>query len=272
VSRSRNVGPRARKALGQHFLRDERVLARIVEALPAPDLPLVEIGPGTGALTRSLLQAGYRVIGLEIEPRMIRHLQANFGDNPAFEVHEGDARDVELAGLVGGEPYNVAGNLPYFAANPIIRSFLESERPPREAVVMVQKEVGKELAATPGHMSLLGISVAVYARAEYLFDVFPEAFEPPPSVMSGVVRLIPRTQPLVDQEELEPFFELVSRTFRNPRKQIHNSLSRGVWLPPGGADEALAEAGVEPARRPETLDVAEWLALLAATRRVLKDA
>ncbi len=272
MSRSRSSGPRARKALGQHFLRDERVLQRIVEALPAPGLPIVEIGPGTGALTRALLDAGHRVVALEIEPRMIRHLEAAFGDNPNLELHEGDARDVDLAALVAGQAYNVAGNLPYFAANPIIRSFLENPERPHEAVVMVQKEVGKELAATPGHMSLLGISVAVYAEAEYLFDVFPEAFQPPPSVMSGVVRLVPRQTPLVSSDDLEAFFELVSRTFRNPRKQIHNSLSRGVWLPPGGADEALAEAGVAPTRRPETLDVAEWLALLAATRRVLANA
>jgi 16S rRNA (adenine1518-N6/adenine1519-N6)-dimethyltransferase len=121
-------------------------------------------------------------------------------------------------------------------------------------------------------MSLLGISVAVYAEAEYLFDVFPEAFQPPPNVMSGVVRLKPREQPLVSNEELDPFFDLVSHTFRNPRKQIHNSLARGVWLPPGGADEALALAHIDSSRRPETLTVEEWLALLAATRTVVANA
>lgn len=269
MSPGRKAGPRARKSLGQHFLKDERILAAIVDALPPPGLPLIEIGPGTGALTRELLQAGHRVVGIEIEPRMIRHLRTEFGDNPNLELHQGDARDLDLADLVNGQDYNVAGNLPYFAANPIIRRFLESPRRPRKAVVMVQKEVGKEIAASPGHMSLLGISVAVYAEAEYLFDVFPEAFDPPPKVMSGVVRLIPREHPLVQNEEIESFFELVSKTFRNPRKQIHNSLSRGVWLPDGGADEALELAGIDSTRRPETLAVSEWLALLAATRKVL---
>jgi 16S rRNA (adenine1518-N6/adenine1519-N6)-dimethyltransferase len=203
---------------------------------------------------------------------MIRHLAATFGQDPRFEIHEGDARDVDLADFTGGGPYNVAGNLPYFAANPIIRRFLESHTRPSEAVVMVQKEVGKEIAARPGHMSLLGISVAVYSEAEYLFDVFPEAFDPPPTVMSGVVRLRPRATPLVTEDDIDSFFDLVSHTFRNPRKQIHNSLARGVWLPPGGAEQALALAHIETSRRPETLDVNEWLALLAATRSVLADA
>lgn len=260
--------PRARKSLGQHFLHDADVLHDIVRALPEPGRPLVEIGPGTGELTSALLEAGHDVFALEIEPRMIRLLSQRFGDHPRLHLFEGDARDVDLATLTGGAAYDVAGNLPYFAANPIIRRFLESVQPPGEAVVMVQKEVGKEIAAPPGKMSLLAISVAVYARSEYLFDVHPASFRPPPNVMSAVVRLEVLEQPLVPREDIEGFFDLVSRTFRNPRKQIHNSLGQGTWLPPGGASEALEAAGIEPMRRPETLDVSEWLALLTACRNI----
>ena len=96
----------------------------------------------------------------------------------------------------------------------------------------------------------------------------PEAFDPPPAVFSSVVRLTLRPVPLVPPERNAAFFELVSRTFRNPRKQIHNSLARGVWLPPGGAEEALSAAGIDGMRRAETLDIPEWLKLLESCEAV----
>jgi 16S rRNA (adenine1518-N6/adenine1519-N6)-dimethyltransferase len=136
---------------------------------------------------------------------------------------------------------------------------------------MVQKEVARELAARPGKNSLLSISIQVYAEAEYLFDVRPEAFDPPPSIMSGVVRLVIRDRPLVPPALNEPFFDLVARTFRNPRKQVHNALSRALSLAPEAASEALVAAGIEPSRRPETLSVDEWLHLLAELDPVRRD-
>ncbi len=258
----RSGGPRPRKSLGQHFLRDSGVLADIAAAVRAPGGGVVlEIGPGTGQLTEVLLARGFEVVALEIEPRMIRHLEQRFAGNPRLTVVEGDARDTEPADILpGGRAYTVAGNLPYFAANPIIRKLLESRRKPVEMVVMVQREVARELAAKPGHMSLLALSVQVYATAQILFDVAPEAFDPPPAVWSSVVRMVLREEPLVPAERNEDFFTFVSRTFRNPRKQIHNSLQ----LPAALAAEALSAAGVDPMRRPETLDIDEWLRLMSA--------
>jgi 16S rRNA (adenine1518-N6/adenine1519-N6)-dimethyltransferase len=133
---------------------------------------------------------------------------------------------------------------------------------------MVQREVARELAAPVGDWSLLTISVQVYATTELLFDVPPEAFDPPPSVVSSVVRLSLRPQPQVPDARNAEFFEFVSKTFRNPRKQIHNSLSRGVWLPAGGAKDALEIARIEPSRRPETLDIQDWLRLMDACAEV----
>lgn len=230
---------------------------------------VLEIGAGTGQLTAALLEAGHQVVALEIEDRLVAHLHRRFAGNSRLRVLQADARDADLAQILpGGAPFAVAGNLPYFAANPIIRHLLEGERRPVEAVVMVQREVARELAAPAGHLSLLAVSVQVYAAAEILFDVPPEAFDPPPAVWSSVVRLALRSEPLVPPARLGAFFELVSRTFRNPRKQIHNALARGTWLPPGGADEALAAADVDPTRRPETLSIAEWLRLLDACQAV----
>ncbi|MFN8507225.1 MAG: 16S rRNA (adenine(1518)-N(6)/adenine(1519)-N(6))-dimethyltransferase RsmA [Dehalococcoidia bacterium] len=263
-------GPRPRKALGQHFLWDTGVLADIASAVRVPEGGFVlEIGAGTGQLTAALLERGHEVWAVEIEERLLPHLRHRFRDETRFHLLHGDARDMDLGGLLPpGRPFAACGNLPYFAANPIIRRLLEREPRPTEAVVMVQREVGRELAAAPGDASLLAISVQVYATAELLFDVAPEAFDPPPAVVSSVVRLTLRATPLVPPARNEAFFRLVSNTFRNPRKQIHNSLARGTWLPPGGADEALEAAGIAPSRRAETLTVEDWLRLLDACEAV----
>ena len=262
---SRLPGPRPRKALGQHFLRDTGVLADIVSAVRVPEGGLVvEIGAGTGQLTEALLEAGHEVVALEVEERLVPHLSKRFVGNLRLRLVLGDARDIDLTPLVQGRPFSVAGNLPYFAAKPIIRQLLEGPAKPTEAVLMVQREVARELATADGHGSLHAVSVLVYAQTEILFDVPPEAFDPPPAVWSSVMRLTLRDQPLVASDRLKPFFELVSKTFRNPRKQIHNALSRSGAVRPEDAGPALERAGIEATRRPETLEIAEWLALLDA--------
>ncbi len=267
---ARAPGPRPRKALGQHFLRDTGVLLDIANAVRCPTGgSILEIGAGTGQLTEYLLRSGHPVVALEIEDRLVGHLQRRFREAPALRIVPGDARLADLEEVMPGrKPYAAVGNLPYFAANPIIRHVLESNRKPTEFVAMVQREVGRELAAPPGDWSLLTISVQMYAVPELLFDVPPEAFDPPPAVVSSVVRMTLRPEPLVPAERIEAFFEFVSKVFRNPRKQIHNGLSRGVWLPPEGAREALSLAGIDPARRPETLDIADWVRLMDACDEV----
>lgn len=267
---ARAPGPRPRKALGQHFLRDTGVLLDIANAVRCPEGgSILEIGAGTGQLTEFLLRLGHPVVALEIEDRLVAHLQRRFRDAKDLRIVPGDARLIPLDEVMpGNAPFAAVGNLPYFAANPIIRHVLESSRKPAELVAMVQREVGRELAAPAGDWSLLTISVQMYAVPELLFDVPPEAFDPPPAVVSSVVRMTLRAEPQVPQERIEPFFEFVSKVFRNPRKQIHNALSRGVWLPPEGAREALNLAGIEPSRRPETLDIADWVRLMEACDEV----
>jgi 16S rRNA (adenine1518-N6/adenine1519-N6)-dimethyltransferase len=200
---------------------------------------------------------------------MIAHLQRRFAGNERLSLVPGDARLFEAAEVMPrGRPYVAVGNLPYFAANPIVRRMLESEPQPAECVFMVQKEVAREISAPAGDWSLLTISVRVYAEPELLFDVPPEAFDPPPAVVSSVIRLVIRPEPLVPPARNAEFFAFVSKVFRNPRKQIHNGLSRSAWLLPENAREALARAGIEAIRRPETLDITEWLALLDSANTV----
>lgn len=270
VPPARLPGPRPRKALGQHFLRDSGVLQDIAAAVECPPGGLVlEVGAGTGQLTEVLLERGFPVLALEIEPRLIEHLGRRFRNASNLHIVEADARTLDTAAVIPpGTPFSLVGNLPYFAANPIIRHFLEGHPRPRSMVVMIQREVAREITAPAGDWSLLTISVQVYAEAHSLFDVPPEAFDPPPAVYSSVIRMDLRPEPLVQEARIAEFFHFVSKTFRNPRKQIHNSLARGVWLPPGGARAALEKAGIDATRRPETLDIAEWLRLLDACEEV----
>lgn len=267
---ARPSSPRPRKALGQHFLLDSGILADIAAAVRVPAGGVVlEIGAGTGQLTAALLDAGHEVVALEIEDRLISHLERRFRGRTGLTIVQADAREVDLSPLLPpGRAFSVAANLPYFAANPIIRRLLEREPRPVEAVVMVQREVAREIAAPAGDTSLLSISVQVYAEPELLFHVPPEAFDPPPAVWSSVVRLVVRPRPLVPAARLDAFFRLVSTTFRNPRKQVHNALARGTGLPPGGAGQALAAAGIDPMRRAETVTILEWLRLLDACEAV----
>lgn len=258
--------PRARKALGQHFLIDGDVLAAIAEAARAPEGGIVvEIGAGTGQLTEALLDAGREVAAIEIEPRLLAHLRRRFAGRAGLRLFEGDARHFDFAlAAPDGRPFSVAGNLPYFAAAPIVRHLLEDEPRPAEAVVMVQREVAREMAGRRRGLSLLGLAVRNRAEAETLFDVPPGAFDPPPRVHSSVVRLRPREAPLVPPAREAAFFALASGALRNPRKQLRNALAR---MPGGDAETAgaaLAAAGIAADRRPGALAIDEWLALLDA--------
>ncbi|MGK2965839.1 MAG: 16S rRNA (adenine(1518)-N(6)/adenine(1519)-N(6))-dimethyltransferase RsmA [Tepidiformaceae bacterium] len=274
MPQARQTSPRPRKSLGQHFLRDETVIHDIVAAVRVPAGGFVlEIGPGTGQLTAELLAVGHEVVAVEVENRMVEYLGRRFEGNERLRVVEADARLADLAEVVpGSRPFAMAANLPYFAANPIIRHVLEGERRPTEMVVMVQREVGREICAADGDFSLLTIGVRVYAAVEHLFDVPPHAFTPPPKVFSSVLRLTVRDEPLIPRDDLARFFTLVRATFRNPRKQIHNALAQGTWLPPGGSAVALEAAGVDPMRRPETLTVDEWRHLMDACAEVVASA
>jgi len=252
-------------------LRDRDVLEAIASAVGARDDELVlEIGPGTGELTAELVHRYRNVVAVELDERMVRHLHLRFRDVPNLEIVEGDARDIDLAPYLYRFPvgYRVVGNLPYFAANPIIRRFLERPDRPLDMVVMVQREVAREIAAPEGDASLHSISVQVYATAEILFPVRPEAFDPPPKVVSAVVRITPREEPLVPPQRLEGFFRLVAGTFKHPRKQLHNALGQMASLPPDGANRALSASGINPSLRPERLTIADWLRLLDACDEV----
>ena len=241
--------------------------ARVVAAAElARGDTVIEIGPGRGALTRHLAGRVARLVLVEMDAGLAAQLRGRYADDGSVEVMEADARRLDLARVAGlsGGPYKVVGNLPYYAATPIIRGFLESAHPPRMIVAMVQREVAQEMMAKPGKMGLLSVAVQVYARATKVCDVPPRAFAPPPKVHSTVVRLDVLDSPAVDPDGRQGFFVVARAGFSAPRKQLRNSLANGLRVSAGEAAALLSSAGIDGTRRPATLSLAEWGALYRA--------
>jgi len=234
-----------------------------------PGDTVVEVGPGRGALTRHLAGKAARLILVEVDSGLAAGLRERYADDGSVEVIEADARLLDVAEIPGlrGGAYKMVGNLPYYAATPIIRRFLESTHPPRLMVVMVQREVARQMTAAPGRMGLLSVAVQLYALTRRVCNVPPRAFAPPPKVHSTVVRLDVSGSPALELDSTEGFFTVVRAGFSAPRKQLRNSLANGLRVSGEDAGGLLADAGLDGTRRPATLSLAEWGTLYRAWRR-----
>ncbi|MBP7549948.1 MAG: ribosomal RNA small subunit methyltransferase A [Gemmatimonadaceae bacterium] len=257
--------PRAKKRLGQHFLSDPRLLARIADAVGATrDDTVIEIGPGRGALTSALLERAGRVIAIELDRDLAPLLRERWGAEPRFALVEGDVLAQDLGALAGGA-YLLAGNVPYNITTPILFHAMRRPRPAR-AVYLVQREVADRIVAPPGHddYGALSVNVQALASAELLFGVPARAFSPPPKVESAVVRITPRTDPVVTEAEEEPYRLLVQGAFGLRRKQLRRVL-RTLWsLDADAADRVLAAARLDGDLRPEVLSADDFARLLRA--------
>jgi 16S rRNA (adenine1518-N6/adenine1519-N6)-dimethyltransferase len=267
----RELGIWARKGLGQHFLVDEDVLERIAGAAPITrETTVMEIGPGLGYLTERLLDRGATVAAVEIDEQLCAHLRRRFAGRDLQVVCADvlEAPPYELLSRAGASPpYGAVGNLPYYITGLLLRQFLETPQRPEWMIFMVQREVAESMTGRPPRMTLLGTTVQYFAEAELLFNVSPAAFYPPPKVDSAVVRLVSRTPPAVEVDSEEDFFNIVRAGYSSPRKQLHNSLARAIWLEAGGASEILDRAGIDPVRRAQTLDLDDWARVYEAWRQ-----
>ncbi|HJS48567.1 MAG TPA: 16S rRNA (adenine(1518)-N(6)/adenine(1519)-N(6))-dimethyltransferase RsmA [Gemmatimonadales bacterium] len=247
------------RRLGQHFLRDSRLLARIADALgAAPGDTVIEVGPGPGGLTAALAERAGRVVALEKDPALARGLAGRW---PGVEVVAGDALEADWHALAGG-PFLVAGNIPYNITSPLLDKALTPPRPAR-VVFLVQREVAGRLAAAPGTAAYGALTVGVQsvAAVERLFAVPAGAFHPPPRVESAVVRLEPLALPLVGDAEVAAFRRTVVGLFGFRRKQLLRGLRELTGWEVERAGGALIAAGVEPTLRPEALAPAEFVRL-----------
>jgi 16S rRNA (adenine1518-N6/adenine1519-N6)-dimethyltransferase len=264
----RDALPPTRKSLGQHFLTDRRVLARIAESLALRgDETVLEIGPGRGALTDLLVERAGRLVAIEYDRALAALLRERYVDRPEIEIVQADVLDVALGELADG-PYVLVGNVPYYITTPILFHALAPPRAER-AVYLVQREVAERLVAPPGgkDYGALTVNVAALARAEILFGVAARAFLPPPKVESAVVRITPLAEPEVGPDEERRFRTLVQSIFGMRRKQMRRIVRTAFALSPEQADVLLRDAGIEPDARPEVLGVGRFVALMRAAAR-----
>ncbi len=255
-----------RKSLGQHFLHDENVLARIAAlATPAADSGLLEIGPGTGNLTAFLLEHGRPLVAIERDRRLPEVLAERFGDG--LEVMRADAVRVDYGHLLGradmGPSPVVVGNLPYNVGTQILFAVIESRVRPARIVIMVQREVAKRIVADPGTSAygLLTVKIGMRADARIALRVRPGAFHPPPKVESAVLVIEPLAEPRHPVPGLDRLGMLLDAGFGQRRKTLANALRNGLGIAGDHTRAALAELGLDARSRAEVLSIRHWAAL-----------
>lgn len=254
-----------KKGLGQNFLHDPGALEKIAEmAEITPEDTVLEIGPGTGALTQYLARVAKRVIAVEVDERLRPILDSELSGFANVQVIYQDILSVDVAGLLHSQPYMVVANLPYYITSAILRHLLESNHPPRRLVLTVQLEVAERIVATPDDMSLLSVSVQYYGAPRILSRIKPATFWPRPDVDSAVVRIDVYDRPPVDVPDTTTFFRVVRAGFSQKRKQLKNSLGGGLGIGAAQAGDLIERAGIDPRRRAETLTLEEWAALSRA--------
>ena len=260
------------KRLGQNFLVDKGIVREIISAAEIkPGDIVLEIGPGLGALTKKLAKRAGKVIAVEKDPRMCEILQENLKDFKNIEIVQGDILKLDPKPEVKPRQprvlkssFKIVANLPFYITAPVIRKFLEAKNPPKEMVLIVQKEVAQRICAKPPRMNLLAISVQFYARPEIIAYVSKKAFWPQPKVDAAIIKITPHNKSLTPDQNprlsrlnlgfstsgVKLFFKIVRAGFSHPRKQLVNNLPKelGSFLP-------------DPKKRAENLTINDWLKL-----------
>ena len=251
--------PFAKKSFGQNFLVDKNFVDKIVSAvdLNADDI-VVEIGPGRGALTEQLAEQADEVIAVELDRDMAALLREKFAGCKNFRLVEGDAVDLNFSGLLTKKdrPAKLIANLPYNVSTAILQSLAAQKELFSEMVLMFQREVAERITAAPGTSDRGFLTVIVEANfsVERLFDVPPAAFRPVPKVWSSVVKLLPKSLKITDEDL---FRKLISSGFAQRRKTLLNNLKNQF----PDAVVILENSNIDPTRRAETLTLNEWLDL-----------
>lgn len=260
-------GLRARRDLGQNFLADARLAAKLAaEARVAPGDFVLEIGCGLGVLTRALAERARRVVALEVDAGLVRAVRAEGALPAAAELRHADALGADLRGLLAAEPAprRVVANLPYAVSSPLLRRLLDLRDLLAGWAVMVQREVAQRLLAAPGTRDYGSLTVLhrLVARVERVLDVHPQCFWPIPEVTSTFLRLEPLAE-APNREELAEVERIARAGFAHRRKTLVNSLRAEGR---GELEGRLAEAGIAPGARAEVVPPETWLRLARAAR------
>jgi 16S rRNA (adenine1518-N6/adenine1519-N6)-dimethyltransferase len=270
----RRFASKRRRGLGQHFLTRRSALARVIDAVaPRPGEAFLEVGPGTGALTIPLLEAGARVLAVEIDASLARRLRERVPPGARFALVEGDFLRLDLPALLDreippGRGIRVAANLPYASAAPILLRLLRCSERFADLTVMLQREVADRILSRPGGREYGVLTILCAARAEpsRLLDLAPSSFTPPPKVVSTLLRLVPVAPPFAEPGEERDFERVVKAAFSRRRKTLRNSLAGGIGIRPDRAEVWIRRCGLDPDARPERIDRDGYLALTRAGR------
>ena len=262
---------RAKKHLGQHFLKDQVVARKIAETLLLNGYDnVIEIGPGTGVLTQYLLEQDINLLALDLDRESIEYLKTDFEINhlkllqrkKSFEVRNADFLKEDLSTLFNGAPFGITGNFPYNISTQIVFKMLEYKDRIPEFTGMFQKEVAQRICEKEGSKAygILSVLVQAFYEAEYLFTVHPEVFNPPPKVQSGVLRLTRKDNLTIDCSETL-LKTVVKAAFNQRRKTLRNSL-KTLQLSENLTKDAIFD------KRPEQISVADFIAL---TKKIAHD-
>jgi len=263
-------GVKPEKYLGQHFILSKKALARIVAAAEIKKSDtIIEIGPGLGTLTQELAGSEAQIIAVEKDPKMISILKETLADYKNIKIIQADARKLSIPrinsfgdkmGIIKGESrYKIVANLPYNVATFLIRLWLEIKNPPKQMVLMIQKEVAQRICSKPPHMNLLAVSTQFLATAKIVDYVPAEAFWPRPKVDSAIIKITPKKSP--PQKMRDAFFAVVKAGFSQPRKQLIGNLTKKLNIPKQKLLEIFKDLNISGRARAENLSLEQWISL-----------
>jgi 16S rRNA (adenine1518-N6/adenine1519-N6)-dimethyltransferase len=267
--RRRRVASSRRRRLGQHFLVHRRAIERVVQAVsPAPGQRFLEVGPGRGALTLPLCDAGARILAVELDGALAQLLREKGAAAEALRVVQGDILKVDLDAIVSetfpeGGPIRVVGNLPYSVASPALHRLLARPDLFRDWTLMVQKEVADRILAAPGSrlFGVMTLLCAVRATSRRLLDLPPSCFSPPPEVHSTLLHFVPRAELLASETEMAAFRSVVKAAFASRRKMLRNTLAASLRLEAETIEGVLRAAGLRGEDRPERIPLEGYVEL-----------
>lgn len=255
--------------LGQNFLIDAEIARKIVHAanIKKDDI-IVEVGPGTGAITTLLSKKAKEVYAIELDQSLVYSLEKKYAEVPNVHIIHGDILTTHLEKFLPKQSYTVVANVPYYITSKITRYFLEQEKPPVKMVLMVQKEVAQRITAQPGNMSILSVSICYYATPSYLFTVAAQCFDPIPKVDSAVIKIISKKGSVIpENKSREHFFRIVKAGFSAKRKTLSNNLANGFHTEKKMIIPLLEAANIAPTIRAQELSLTQWQTLAIALEK-----
>jgi len=260
------------KRLGQNFLIDKKVVKKMIRAadLKKEDIVL-EVGPGLGVLTQEIAKKSKKVIAVEKDKKLAEILKKETAKFKNIEIINENILNYNLDCKLQFAGYKVVANLPFYITSPAIRKFLEADKPPKEMVLIVQKEIAQRICACPPKTNFLAISVQFYGKPEIISYLSKKSFWPKPKVDSAIIKIIPFNKNIPDKLFKQKIFQIIKAGFSQPRKQLAGNLASKLKLDKQKINSWLLKNNIQPNQRAETLGIQDWIKLTKTFPQNLAD-